>query len=62
MLHLNVSDRASNVVRTSRTECKRNGVAEDVVRTSKTRMNLLVVAVRTRPGRGKDGIDAVRPG
>ena len=54
MLHPNVSDRASNAVRTPRTEYKRSGVAEDV--------NLSVVAVRTRPGRGKDGIDAVRPG
>ena len=26
------------------------------------RTNLSVVAVRTRPGRDKDGIDAVRPG
>ena len=36
MLHPNVSDRASNAVRTPRTECKRNGVAKDVVRTLKT--------------------------
>ena len=62
MLYPKVSDRAPNVEKRQERSANVMGSLKTWCELERRRMNLSVVAVRTRQERDKDGKDTVRPG